>query len=99
VRESVCFGRNVNRQMERLSLYRYYHNIEKVHRAAWGCFSHAVVAGINAAEIERAKKLLWKRRAFLSLIELDPSAEDTWLRRWQTPMRQGPDYLPAYAAA
>ncbi len=99
VRESVCFGRNVNRQMERLSLYRYYHNIEKVHRAAWGCFSHAVVAGINAAEIERAKKLLWKRRAFLSLIELDPSAEDTWLRRWQTPVRQGPDYLPAYAAA
>ncbi|MDP3177187.1 MAG: hypothetical protein Q8M76_04735, partial [Spirochaetaceae bacterium] len=36
VRETTCFGRNVNRQMERLAVYLYNHNFQRKHRARGG---------------------------------------------------------------
>jgi hypothetical protein len=69
VRESVCFGRNVNRQMERLSLYLLYHNYVKSHRTRWGPISNAVVAGYEAGQIADELGRLWKDRAMLSLTQ------------------------------
>ena len=99
VRESVCFGRNVNRQMERLALYLFHHNYQKPHRARWKAFSHAIVAGYAAGAIAGEVQSIWERRSLLSLIDLTPTGEDTWLRRWKTPLAKKPDYLPKYAVA
>jgi hypothetical protein len=97
VRESVCFGRNVNRQMERLVLYLLYHNYLKIHRSRWKAFSHAAVAGYAVGTIERELKDIWKRRAFLSQTDVTESMKETWLRQRKTPLGREPDYLPQYA--
>jgi hypothetical protein len=99
VRESTCFGRNVNRQMERFSLYLFYHNYLKVHRSRWGAMSHAIMAGYEAGEIAQELEDVWERRALLSLCSLDESDEASWRRERRTPLGRGDDYLPKYAVA
>lgn len=99
VRETVCFGRNVNRQMERLSVYLWWHNFRKVHRAREGSRSHAEVAGYDQGRIEKGLRSMWQRRAWLSLTELTESMLDSWLRGRWTPLRCGEDYLPRFARA
>ena len=99
VRETVCFGRNVNRQMERLALYLFYHNFLKEHRTRWRGVSHAMVAGYESWEIEKELTGVWKRRSMLSLTTLEADQEDTWRRSRRTPLRSGRDYLPKYAVA
>ena len=86
VRESVCFGRNVNRQMERLSLYLFYHNYLKEHRTRWGPLTHAIVAGYEAAQIADELETIWERRAMLSLTELSECGDDSWRRARKTPL-------------
>ena len=99
VRETVCFGRNVNRQMERFELYRFYHNYLKVHRARWGPITHAMMAGYEAGQIAGELERIWKDRAMYSLTELTESMADSWLRARVTPLGRARDYLPKYAAA
>ncbi len=99
VRETVCFGRNVNRQMERLTLYLFIHNYRKRFRIPSDHRSHAEVAGYDPRRIAAELKLVWKRRAFLSLTETTPSMRDSWLGLRETPLKKGKDYLPGYAAA
>jgi hypothetical protein len=98
-RETVCFGRNVNRQMERLSLYLLYHNYQKPHRVRWGPISNAVVAGYEAGRIAEELGRLWKERAMFSLTRLTECMEDTWMRARVTPLKSVRDYLPKYAVA
>lgn len=99
VRESVCFGRNVNRQMERLSLYLFYHNYLKVHRVRWGPLTNAIVAGYEAGQIADELDKIWERRAMLSLTDLTDCSEDSWRRARTTPLGPASDYLPKYAVA
>jgi len=99
VRESVCFGRNVNRQMERLALYLFHHNFRKEHRTRWRGVSHALMAGYEAAPVEAELAGLWRLRSMLSLTALEHCDADTWLRLRRTPLRPERDYLPKYAAA
>jgi transposase-like protein len=99
VRETACFGRNVNAQMERLTLYLFYHNYLKPHRSAGPRLSHALVAGYDAGEIGRGLENLWETRAWHSHTELTESGEETWLRLRKTPLWNKPDYLPRHAAA
>jgi transposase-like protein len=99
VRETVCFGRNVNAQMERLTLYLFYHNYLKLHRSAGPRLSHALVAGYDAEEIAKGLEGIWEARAWYSHTELSESGEETWLRLRTTPLWKGPDYLPRHAAA
>ncbi|MBL8967248.1 MAG: hypothetical protein JNG85_09575, partial [Spirochaetaceae bacterium] len=99
VRETVCFGRNVNRQMERLALYLFIHNYLKRFRIPYDRRSHAEAAGYDPRRIAVELKLVWKRRAFLSLTETTPGMRDSWLRLRETPLKKGKDYLPRYAAA
>lgn len=51
VRETACFGRNVNAQMERLTLYLFYHNYRNRHRAHGDRHSNAEMAGLDPGEM------------------------------------------------
>lgn len=97
VRESVCFGRNVNRQMERLALYLFRHNFKKTHRARNHPESHAEFAGYDRAQIESKFTGLWEDRAWYSRTVLADWMEKIWRRLYQTPLAAAPDSLPAYA--
>jgi len=99
VRETVCFGRNVNRQMERLTLYLFMHNYCKPYRIPGDRRTHAEVAGYDPRCIAEELWRIWERRSFLSLTELTPSMEATWLRQRMTPLKEGEEYLPAFVAA
>ena len=99
VRESVCFGRNVNRQMERLTLYLWWHNYRKSHRAKTDSRSHAEVAGYDPGRIKEGLRSIWVRRAWLSKTVLTESMRDSWLRARDTPLGPRFDYLPAFARA
>jgi transposase-like protein len=96
-RETVCFGRNVNRQMERLVLYLYWHNFRKRHRARGDPKSHAEVAGYDKVLAEKEGRFIWERRAWHSLTDLSLSSEESWLRGRRTPHGKERDYLPAFA--
>lgn len=99
VRESVCFGRNVNAQMERLTLYLFYHNYRKRHRTRGPKVSHAEVAGYDATEIRGGLRRLWERRAWYTHSGLTESGRETWLRLRVTPLKEKRDYLPKHVAA
>jgi len=99
VRETGCFGRNVNRQMERLTLYLWWHNFRKAHRARGEPRSHAEVAGYDLGRIKEGLRHIWKRRAWLTLTELTESMWDSWCRTRKSPASIGFDYLPKYARA
>jgi len=98
VRETVCFGRNVNRQMERLTVYLWWHNRVKAHRVRGEPRSHAEMAGFDGRSVLRQKAGIWTQRAWLSLTTLSDAMLDTWLRLRQTPLQPSPDYLPKYAS-
>ena len=96
-RETTCFGRNVNRQMERLAVYLHWHNFRKPHRARGDPRSNAEVAGYEVDCANRAIKAMWKERRWLTLTTLTETMRDTWLRIRPTPLRSSRDYLPQYA--
>ena len=96
VRETVCFGRNVNAQMERLSLYLYFHNYCKAHRSRGAPQPNALLAGYAPPFIAAERKRLWAWRAWHSHLDLDSCSEDTWMRARQTPLKEGKDYLPKH---
>ncbi len=99
VRETVCFGRNVNAQMERLSLYLYYHNFCKAHRSRGAFQSNALLAGYDPRFIAVERIKLWEWRAWHTKIDLTMSDEETWMRLRRTPLKNGKDYLPKHVAA
>lgn len=99
VRETVCFGRNVNAQMDRMTLYVYYHNYRKRHRTRGEGRSHAEVAGYRREEIEGERRLLWEKRAWYRHTELTESGNLTWRRERTTPLKGKKEYLPKHVAA
>jgi hypothetical protein len=98
VRETVCFGRNVNAQMERLTLYLFYHNYLKRHRTPDSAHSHARVAGYDEAEELKGLGSIWERREWYTHTELTECGEETWLRKRKTPLWDKPDYIPMHVA-
>jgi hypothetical protein len=52
----------VNRQMERLVLYLWWHNYRKPHRTRGDSRSHAEVAGYDPGRVEKGLRWIWKRR-------------------------------------
>jgi transposase-like protein len=99
VRETTCFGRNVNLQLERFALYSWWHNHRKRHRARGGPESHAEVAGYDPGLIGKETMQLWQRRDWLSLTELGEWARKVWLREGRTPLREMERRFPAYVLA
>jgi transposase-like protein len=102
-RETVQFARNVVNQMERLAVYRLYHNYFKPFRINGRedrHISHGQRAGISLARIAKELKSLFTRRRFYSrLRSMMISDRRLWLKGIATPLKRGAEYLPAYCWA
>jgi hypothetical protein len=102
-RETVQFARNVANQMERLAVYRLHHNCFKPFRINGreeSCITHAERAGIAPGLIQKELKTFFTQRRFLSRIRGKLIQEEcVWLRSIATPLKKGPEYLPAYCTA
>ncbi len=102
-RETVQFGRNVVNQMERLAIYRAYHNYFKPFRIRGKeerRYTHAERAGLSAASIQQEKKTFFTQRRFLSRIRGIMIRDlDVWLRCVATPLKKYAEELPAYVWA
>jgi hypothetical protein len=97
VRETVCFGRNVNRQMERLSVYLFWHNSLKRHRAREGPSCNVDYVDNDVKRGTRDLRSMWEWRSWRTLTELSDWMIETWERLRITPLSKKPDYLPGYA--
>ena len=105
VRETVQFSRNVNNVMERLSVYRLYHNYMKPYRirgnpAAGIPVTHGEEAGIPAGQIRKELRTLFTMRRFYHRI-FRPGEEDMslWFRTLGTPLKKNGEKVPRYLAA
>jgi transposase-like protein len=102
VRETVCFAKNVNDCMERLSVYFLYHNYMKAFREQHrhrDKRTHAEVAGIHKGVIRKSLHSLLTKRRFLSLENISGFALRLWQRQLFTPLKRRVEYLPKYAFA
>ena len=103
-RQTVCFNRNVAQGMLRLSLYLCAHNyckpfrigVRKVQQPQ----SHAEAAGVPASMVSYfVENLTDGIRAFFSRSKLSVMMQRTWEKRWPTPGKTTPEYVPKYARA
>lgn len=99
-RETTCFSRNASNAMGRLLCYVAYHNYFKRFRIKAKVADrrvHAEVAGIDRSVIDRALAAMFKKRSFLSRIELPVTLERIWKKGYASPLKSELDYLPAFA--
>jgi len=100
VRETVKYARNVSNSLERLALYRFYHNYMKPYRigeAAYEGISHAMKAGLDEKTIAKHLKTFYTQRRFLyRTAGLSFSEALVWLRGVATPSKRRAEYLPGY---
>jgi len=97
VRETVCFGRNVNCVMDRFSVYLVYHNLQKPFRESKGDMrTHAEVAGVDRTVVDRLLYGLYTRRMFASRVDLDEQYHRQWHRKYETPLKKNDEYLPKH---
>ena len=101
VRETMKYARNVSNCLERLAIYRFYHNYMKPFRideAEYRCIGHGMMAGLDGREVAKQVKTLFTRRRFLFRTEgMSFSEALVWLRGVATPLKRYAEYLPAYA--
>ena len=102
-RQTVQFARNTVNQMERLALYRAYHNYFKPYRIRGGeagRLTHGEKAGIPGKAIGLELKSFFTRRRFYSRIKGTMTGDrHVWLRAIKTPLKQYAQRLPAYVWA
>jgi len=100
-RESTCIGRNVANGLSRLAVYMAWHNYWKPFRVRpkeeGEERPHAEQAGIDPLASIAQKGRCFEERAFLSKVGLDAWALAVWLKRHETPLKVGPDYLQKHA--
>lgn len=99
VRRTLCFGRNVSNVMQRMLLYRLYHNHYKAYRHRRQDERHESRAGIDAEWIERQLARLYEWRPFLSRTPPIETDRLVWLRQLVTPLGKEHEYLPKFALA
>ena len=105
VRETTRFARNVNNCMERMAIYRLYHNYIKPYRinreaGVLKDRTHASVAGLPAWAVKKELSGFFTERRFLARGQgIGKEEAFTWLRCWITPLKQGYEDVPIYAAA
>ena len=101
-RQTVCFCRNVSNGMCRLMCYLIHHNYRKKFRIGGRVGSegvHGEAAGIPGPRIEGGLARMFRQRAFLSRTRLSESQRRIWMKEYPTPLKNRPEYLPAYACA
>jgi hypothetical protein len=100
VRETVCFGRNVNCALDRMVVYLTYHNLKKPYREVKGDLrSHAEVAGLNRRTVRSICYGMFKRRAIFSLVKPEGRYRKMWMRDYVTPLKEAPEFRPKHIAA
>jgi hypothetical protein len=99
-RESLCFARNVSASMNRMLLYVFYHNYLKPYRiVAEEMPVHAEVAGVGKVRIAAELGRVFSQRVFLSRERVYGFWRKLWVKELVTPLKQDPEYLPAFALA
>ncbi len=102
-RETVQFARNAGNAMERLAVYRLYHNFIKPYRINGSCNSietHGSAAGISKKRIRIELKTLYTRRRFLGRHGMmNLSDWKLWCKCVFTPLNKAADILPNYILA
>ena len=101
-RETVCFGRNTNCTMERMTVYLFYHNYLKPFRInpeERVYETHAAAAGIEPGRYRRSMRGMYRKRHFLGRIRLGGTEELVWRRAMITPKKSKMSYCPAYVTS
>jgi hypothetical protein len=96
-RQTVCWGRNVNNQMDRMTVYLWNHNYKKAFRICGKGKhenSHAEHAGFSGALIKRQIADIWCRRDIFTRELYGELATITWKRKRMTPLKLSKEYLP-----
>jgi len=98
VRRTVNVAKNVNKLLERLSVYRVHHNFIKPYRenSPKDGRTHGLLAG---CDMEWVNELLGRRfrdRPFASMLPLSPGDRGLWFRQYRTPLKWGEEYRPKY---
>lgn len=97
VTKSVCFGKNVNNQMERLHIYLFYHNYLKKNRVREKAYiTHSQLAGIPDSLRNHHLKRIFKSRYFFSQVNLTETEIQCWIRDFVTPLKFSKEYIPYY---
>ena len=100
VRETVCFGRNVNRALDRMTVYLTYHNLRKPYREVRGDLrTHAEVAGVSERRVRSICYGMLSRRAFISKVKPEGRYRRMWLREYVTPLKRREEYRPLHIVA
>ena len=100
VRETVCFGRNVNCVMDRFSIYCVYHNLKKRYRESKGDYrTHGEVAGVDKEKVQSLLHGLFSRRAFASKVKPESTYRKQWIRMFITPLKENEEHVPKHVAA
>lgn len=102
-RETAQFSRNVVNAMERLAVYRFYHNFIKPYRINSrneSCKTHGSVAGIPQVRIRKQLKTFFTQRRFLGKHGfMDISDRKLWCKCVFTPLKGAADKLSEYVLA
>mgnify|MGYP002350568608 CR=1 FL=1 len=101
-RESTCFTRNTSNGLMRMACHMVYHNYQKPYRVEWpqtGGPVHAEAAGVDRALVAALLRKLYSERPFMGHHRLSDESRRIWLKQAVTPLKEKPDYLPAYARA
>ena len=87
VRETVCFPRNLNRHMQRLSVYEFWHNYLKPFRVGTeDRRAHAVVAGMEREKAQRELIRSLSIRACITRERIEQFDRKVWLEKLITPL-------------
>lgn len=88
VSRTICFGRNVNNQMERMAIYRFYHNfIKKFRVRPHEYVTHSDKVGIDPQIQARYRRIFFKERIFMSHIEPTIADRKILERSFETPLQ------------
>jgi hypothetical protein len=86
--------------MNRMLLYVFYHNYLKPYRiVAEEMPVHAEVAGVGKESIAAELGRVFSQRVFLSRERVYGFWRKLWVKELITPLKQDPEYLPAFALA
>lgn len=85
--KSICFGRNVNNQLERMIIYRFYHNFIKSYRVRGNNkYTHSDIAGIPSKVSSNYIKRFFRERFFPSRIKILSIDQKILKRIYHTPL-------------
>lgn len=102
VRRTDRFARNANHSMERLALYCFAHNVLKRFRVNQPVDDPRTHYDYAVAERHPAVSridTMYTMREFRSRSVMVPPLQKVWLRQYETPLKTGEQYLPAYLLA